>query len=486
MGALIAIINKKGRDATERAVAMLKMLKHDGIKAFGIASSTIVKIEKSIEDLQNQNLNMPTIVGHAFSKIFASDKPQPIKLENAALVFEGRFYPTSPKFSDMEIVAQKLQNRKEAVNTLFDSEGCFAFAMVKSEKIVAGRDVMGISPFYWGENLEFAALASERKALWKIGIKNVKSFPPGHVALVDRKGFQFQRVKTLAYSKAKQASVQAAAKQLEKLLLRSVQDRVFGINKVAVAFSGGLDSSLIAFLAKTAGANVHLIHVSLKNQSETEHAKKAAEMLNLPLHVHLYSEKDVEKILPRVFWSIEEPDSIKASIGVPFFWTAEKVAKMGLKVLLAGQGADELFGGYKRYVNDYLRYGNEKVHRILFNDVLKMYETNFERDFKICNFHNVELRLPFATYQLSKFAINLPVTLKIRLPDDGLRKLVLRQATENLGLPQLIVKRPKKAMQYATGVNKIFSKLASKAKLSVKEYLQQKFQTTVKKMIENE
>jgi asparagine synthase (glutamine-hydrolysing) len=115
-----------------------------------------------------------------------------------------------------------------------------------------------------------------------------------------------------------------------------------------------------------------------------------------------------------------------------------------------------------------------------------MHETNFERDFKICNFHNVELRLPFANFQIARFAVNLPVTLKLVLPDDGLRKLVLRRVAENLGLPKFIVERPKKAIQYATGVNKVLKKLANKEGLSLREYLCQTFQTLRKQMMEDE
>jgi asparagine synthase (glutamine-hydrolysing) len=485
MGAIVAVIDKRGKNATEAAVAMLRILEHKGIEAFGVASLKHVEIEKSIEALHSQNVRSSVIVGHAFSRIFKTDKPQPIKLENATLVFEGRIYPTTSRVSDAEIAAQKL-GQKEAIKNLFASEGCFAFAIAKPEKIIAGRDAMGIHPLYYGENFKFAVLASERKALWRIGVKDVNSFPPGHVALVDRKGFQFKPVRTLTYSKAKPTTMHAAAKQLQKLLQQSVNERVSGLREVAVAFSGGLDSGLIAFLARNSGADIHLIHVGLKNQLETEYAKKVAEELKLPIHVHLYNEEDVEKTLLKVLWLIEESDPVKASIGIPFYWTAEKSAEMGFKVMLAGQGADELFGGYKRYIDDYLRYGDEKMHKILFGDVLKMYETNFERDFKICNFHNVEPRLPFVTCQIAKFAINLPVKLKIKLPDDGLRKLVLRKAAENLGLPQLIVERPKKAMQYATGISKVLKKLARKNKLSMNEYTQRIFQKALKKMMEYE
>jgi asparagine synthase (glutamine-hydrolysing) len=486
MGATIAIVNKRSENATKTAVDMLKMLKHKGVETFGVASPTIVKIEKSIDTLQNQDVDSPVIVGHAFSKLFTHDKPQPIKVIDATLVFDGRIYPTT-KVSDVEIVAKKLQNRKEGIKTFIeDFEGCFAFAVAEPEKIIAGRDVMGSHPFYYGESLDFAALASERKALWRIGIKTVNSFPPGNMALVDRNGFKFKPVKTLVYSRAKQITMQAAAKRLQKLLHQSVKERVSGLSKVAVAFSGGLDSSIIAFLAKNSGVDVHLIHVSLENQPETEQAKKAAEELKLPIHVCLHDGEDVEKVLPKVLWLIEETDPIKASIGVPLYWTAEKAAEMNFKVMLAGQGADELFGGYQRYVCDYLRYGSEKLRETFFDDALRLHETNFERDFKICNFHNVELRLPFATYQIAKFATQLPVELKIEMKDNGLRKLVLRRVAENLGLPQFIAEKPKRAIQYATGVNKILKKLARTKGVPVKEYMKETFQTVLKKMMKNE
>lgn len=485
MGAIIAVIGKKGKNATETAVAMLKILEHKGIEAFGIASPKHVEIEKSIEALQSQNISSSVVIGQAFSRVFESDKLQPMQLENATLVFEGRIYPTESKISDAENFAQKLRE-KEAIENLFASEGHFAFAIAEPEKIVAGRDAMGIHPLYYGENFEFAALASERKALWRIGIKDVNSFPPGRVALVDIKGFQFKPVRTLTYSGAKSTTMQVAAKQLQKLLRRSVDGRVSGLREIAVAFSGGLDSGLIAFLAKNSGADVHLVHVGLRDQLETDYAKKVAEELKLPIHVQLYNEEDVEKTLLRVLWLIEESDPVKASIGIPFYWAAEKTAEMGFKVMLAGQGADELFGGYKRYADDYLRYGDEKVHEILFSDVVRMYETNFERDFKICNFHNLELLLPFATYQIAKFAINLPVELKIKLPDDGLRKLVLRRAAENLGLPQFIAERPKKAIQYATGISKVLKKLARKNQLPMNEYMQQIFHKALKEMMKYE
>ena len=78
-------------------------------------------------------------------------------------------------------------------------------------------------------------------------------------------------------------------------------------------------------------------------------------LLNLPLQVHLFKDSDVEKTLPKAVALIEEADPIKASVGLPFYWVAEKASEAGFKVMLAGQGADELFGGYQRYVTRVLQ-----------------------------------------------------------------------------------------------------------------------------------
>jgi len=482
MKAIIAVINKKGEDATQTAVAMLKALGSENTEIFGIASPNTLKQAETIEELQQENLHSPIVIGCAFSKILSIDKPQLIKICGASLVFDGRLYLTKKKGLHMGVVIQKL-NQKETLKNLFKSGGFFAFAMASPDAIIGGRDAMGVHPFYYGENLKLATLSSVRKSLWKIGIKNPASFPPGHIALVDSDGFQFKHMKTLTYFKPKQMTMKTAAKYLQKLLQHSIKEHVSKLHEVAMAFSGGVDSSLIAFLSKNARVNVHLIHVSLRGQSETEHAKKVAEALKLPIYTYIYDEKDVLKVLDRVLWLIEEPNAVKTSIGIPFYWTVEKTAQMNLKVLLAGQGADELFGGYKRYVNSYLVHGVEKTHKMLFKDVVKMCESNFERDFKICIFNNVELRLPFANYDIANFASRLPVELKVKLPDDGLRKLVLRQVAENVGLPKFVVERPKRAIQYATGVNKVLKRIADKEGLTLKEYLHQKFQILLKKMM---
>ena len=197
--------------------------------------------------------------------------------------------------------------------------------------------------------------------------------------------------------------------------------------------------------------------------------------MNLPLQVHLFREEDVEKAVAKVVELVEEPDPVKVAVGVPFHWVAEKTAEAGFKAMLAGQGADELFGGYKRYINEYLAHGKQKVMRTMFDDAVRLHENNIERDVKICGFHNVELRLPFAAYTIAGFALGLPLELKIERKTDSLRKLVLRKAAGNMGLSATITEKPKKAVQYATGINNALKKIARKQNATIKEYLSKLF-----------
>ncbi|MDW8023332.1 MAG: asparagine synthetase B [Nitrososphaerota archaeon] len=476
MKVLIAVLNRRGEPAAKTAEAMLKALAARGAETFGLASSTRLEIKASLEQLQLQEFKSPALVGHVFSKILAHDKPQPVMLENAALVFEGRAYKRSSLLSLDSIVGMLEGAEMLRAETFFgEVDGCFAFAIAKPEGLVVGRDPLGLHPLYYGENEHLCAVASERKALWKVGIREAQSFPPGHIALIRRKGFEIKPVKPLKRHRVRRVGMREAVEKLQGLLGQSALEKVSGLGEVAVAFSGGLDSSLTAWLAERAGVRVHLVHVSLENQRETKHAEEAAEMLNLPLHVYTYSERDVEETLPKVLWTVECADAVKASIGIPVYWAAEKTAELGFRVLLAGQGADELFGGYKRYVDTYLRLGGRSAHKAMQSDVLKLYETNFERDFKLCNFHNVELRLPFATYQLAEFALSLPLRLKICLKNDMLRKVVLRKTAQKFGLPPQITNRPKKAVQYATGVSKTLERLAKRESLPLNEYVQKIF-----------
>ncbi|MGD6935327.1 MAG: DUF7411 family protein [Candidatus Bathyarchaeia archaeon] len=471
MRTTIAVLNKKGHSALPTVIDALKRSWVDQPLNFTVASPEKVVSHKSPDVLAKQGIDSNAVFGCSYTKE-AKKAYSYLELDDAALAFEGKIYTPVSKEDLAQEAAKNPAHCEAQLQTLIEkAEGDYAFFMLKKGWIAAARDPIGVQPLYYGENTELAVFASNRKALWKLGIENPISFPPGNLGLLTKKGFQFKQVKTFTYTEPKQVSMDEAAAELQKLLEEAVKVRVAGLKKVAVAFSGGLDSSIVAYLASKCGVEVDLIHVSLENELETEAAIEASEKLDLPMQVHLFKESDVETTLPQVVDLIEEADPVKAAIGVPFYWTAQKTQEAGYDVLLAGQGADELFGGYQRYVNECCSDGSEKARKTMFNDVVRIHESNLERDEKICLSFDVELRVPFGGFDLVEFALGLPVDLKFEQKQDTLRKLVLRKVALNLGLPASVVDKPKKAVQYSTGINDAVKKIAKKHDQTVNEYI---------------
>jgi len=476
MGAMATAVDRNGGNAVPKVVAMLKELTHRGADAHGVATPNSVRTVRSIEELSVENINSSVAIGHNLCPVIARDRPQPVLVEDFALVFEGRLFPSS-NVSEVDHAAKMLRGdpQKKAGAIIDELDGSYTFAIAQAKKVIVGRDSLGAAPLYYGANKTTFATASEQKALWALGIKNVKSFPPGNLALINAQGFAFQPIKSVVQPPIESMKMETAARRLQELLLESVRERVSDVKELAVAFSGGLDSSIIATLAKTCQADVHLVSVGLKDQPEILHAKAAAELLKLPLHLQTYTIGDVEDVLAKVLWLIEEPDVVKASIAIPLYWAAEVASKLRCKALLAGQGSDELFGGYQRYLRVYAQSGATAVREAIYHDVSLSYKMNLQRDNHVCSFHRVELRLPFLDHEVVHFSLSLPESLKIESAEDRLRKRVLRRVARNLGLPFFIANRPKKAIQYATGVDKALRKLAKGECLSLREYVKKAF-----------
>jgi asparagine synthase (glutamine-hydrolysing) len=476
MGALGAIVDKRGTSVVNLALTLLETLSHRGSDAFGIASSHKAAVAHSTEELRQSDLDSSTLIGYSLAKIVPQDKAQPIQNDGSALAFDGRIFP-APVKGQIQFAGEKLKGDKDEADHFIRSvEGDYAFAVVRDDTIVVGRDAMGACPLYFGESENLCAVASERKALWTIGISETASLPPGTVAILDETGYQLKTAKTLSKPPTQELAMNAAVERLERKVRQSVKERVTDAREVAVAFSGGIDSSVVAFLANQCSVDVHLIYVTLNRQREEFHfAKQAAGALGLPFHPVTYSLEDLQDALPRVLWLIEDPNPVTTSIAVPIYWAAEQSAKLGLRVMLSGHGGDELFGGYHRYLADYSQRGLEALQTRLHDDVASAYSANFERDNKACAFHKVELRMPFADWDVVQLGLSLPPSLKIASPNDVLRKRVLRQTAQRLGIPKFIAEKPKKAIQYSTGVNRAIKTLAKAEGLTPKKFVEENF-----------
>ena len=470
MAKILAVLDKSGVGAKQAVAKALNLLERTKLERIEVVSPQLPKT-KGIE-----KTNIRAATSAAVGSVLSGDDLSITEFGHSVSVFQGRIYsPILGSSLAVNIAGETSTEHEKALEkTICCFEGDFASIIVESSRIVVVRDPVGVQPLYYGENATYAAVGSNRSVLWKIGIEEPRSFPPGNLGVITNQGFRFKPVKTLTFSEPKQMTMEEAADNIVRMLENAVQVRVHGEKEIAVAFSGGLDSSTVAFLARRS-CEVRLVHVSLRGQPETEEAKRAADEMKLPLDVHLFGEEDVAAAIRKVVELIEKPDPLDTAIGIAFHWTAQKTAEAGFKVLLAGQGADELFAGYRRYANEYFLHGEEKARRTMFEDIIGIHESNIERDKKICNFHNIELRLPFASYEMAKFASSMPVALKLDCKLDSLRKLVLRRASEKMGLPLWIARKPKKALQYGTGISSALKRVARKRKATVNHLLEEIF-----------
>lgn len=459
----VGVLDKNGDNVVNRVLDLLHSFDFGQVSHFGVITSRRSFFESPLGIVNRQGLEASSVLGCISSRPIGSSGYESLQLDDSALLFEGRVYAPIDKESLTMQVEANPEHCESLLQTLIEqADGDYAFWMLKEGWMAAGRDAIGMQPLYYGESKNVAAYSTNRRALWRLGIDNPVSFPPGTLGFVDKDGFKFKPVKRLSFNEPKQITLGQAAQRLQALLCESIRRRVHGLKEVAVAFSGGLDSSIIAYLASKQGVKVNLLHVSLENEEETEVAIEAAKLLDLPMQIHLYKESDVEAALPSVVWLVEEADPVKVAIGLPLYWVVQKAMEEKYKVLLAGQGADELFGGYQRYVKECLKNGVDKVQRVMFSDITAIHENNLERDLKISGAFDVELRLPFASFTVAEFALGLPLECKIEPKTDTLRKLVLRKVGEDIGLPAVIVDKPKKAVQYSTGINSAVKRIAKR------------------------
>jgi len=139
------------------------------------------------------------------------------------------------------------------------------------------------------------ALASERKSPVEDRNRENRNVSATLRRRGQRKRIHLHISKRSPTQEAHTTDMQTTANKLLELLRKSIIARTQGIGRIAVAFSGGLDSSLIALIAKQAGTQVHLIHASLCDQAETEHTIQAATLLDLPIQIHEYTKKTWNK-----------------------------------------------------------------------------------------------------------------------------------------------------------------------------------------------
>ncbi len=231
-------------------------------------------------------------------------------------------------------------------------------------------------------------------------------------------------------------------------LKEAVQGACVREQVVALAFSGGLDSSIIAVLARES-AEVHTYTVGYPSTQDLRNAQEASEALDLSWRPIRLNDRALLRDAKALIERFPSLDPVSFSFELPLWILMRKCAE---RVILSGQGADELFGGYARYMDMEV----ESLRRAMDVDLQRLLTATLPREDKMARIQGKELRVPYCHAKVISTALSLPP--QVRRGES--RKEVLRKVAEMLGLPASLVERPKRAVQYGSGVMKALKAMA--------------------------
>jgi asparagine synthase (glutamine-hydrolysing) len=384
--------------------------------------------------------------------------------------------------SDCEVILALY--RRDGKNFLDKLNGIFAFALYDTEKdiFLIGRDHMGICPLYqgWDQNGNYF-VASELKALEGI-CKTIETFLPGSF-LYSEDGFELQQWYKRDWEnyesvKDNATDISAIRKSLEDAVHRQLMSDV----PYGVLLSGGLDSSIIAAVTAKYARNriesgdtqeawyprLHSFAVGLEGSPDLIAAQKAADHIGSVHHqVHFTVQEGLDAVRDVIYY-LETYDVTTIRASTPMYLLARVIKSMGIKMVLSGEGSDELFGGYLYF---HKAPNPEAFHEETVRKLGKLHLYDCLRANKSLMSWGIEGRVPFLDKEFMDVAMNVnPKDKMINKAEGRMEKWVLRKAFEDL-LPESIAWRQKE--QFSDGVG--YSWIDSLKEVAEKEVTDEMF-----------
>ncbi|AEF04013.1 asparagine synthase B [Alteromonas sp. KS69] len=440
-----------------QALELTKLLRHRGPDWSGIWNNdntilcherlAIVDVDTGAQPLISQNGKQVLAVnGEIYNhKQLADDLAEP--------------YPFKTR-SDCEVILPLFQQK--GVSFVDELEGMFSFVLYDEEQdaYLIARDHMGIIPLYTGydEHGNFY-VASEMKALAPI-CKTISEFPPGHYLWSkDGQITKYYKRDWMEYDAVKDNTTNLD--DLRVAFEKSVKSHMMSDVPYAVLLSGGLDSSLVSAIAAKYVAKrvededkteawwprLHSFAVGLEGAPDLKAAKKVADMIGTVHHeIHFTIQEGLDAIRDVIF-HLETYDTTTIRAATPMYLMTRKIKAMGIKMVLSGEGADEIFGGYLYFhkAPNAKEFHEETVRKL---DRLHLFDC--ARANKATSAWGVEARVPFLDKNFIDVAMRLNPQDKMCL-DGKMEKWILRKAFDNGDtLPAEVLWRQKE--QFGDGV----------------------------------
>ena len=396
---------------------------------------------------------------------------QPLFSEDGSLVLaaNGEIYnhrelrATTPEFayqtgSDCEVILALYQQKGS--DFLDDLNGIFGFVVydAKRKSFLIARDHMGIIPLYYGYDQKGTRyVASELKALEGV-CHTIEVFPPGHyMTEQDQAPVRwYKRDWENFFTVEKNTTdIDALGKALEDAVHRQLMSDV----PYGVLLSGGLDSSITSALAKKFAKNrvesddkqeawwpqLHSFSIGLEGSPDLAAAQVVADKIGTVHHEVTFTVQEGLDAIKDVIYHLETYDITTVRASTPMYLLARVIKSMGIKMVLSGEGADEVFGGYLYF---HKAPNAEEFHKETVRKLEKLYQYDCLRANKSLAAWGIEGRVPFLDKEFMDVAMRINPKDKMITPE-RMEKWVLRKAFEDI-LPESVAWRQKE--QFSDGV----------------------------------
>ncbi|MBN2457738.1 diphthine--ammonia ligase [Candidatus Woesearchaeota archaeon] len=387
--------------------------------------------------------------------------------------------------NDAELMLRLFELKGVDDKVLAELDGVYAFCYLKDGRLYLARDIIGQKPL-WYSHMQGLMFASEKKALEKIGAQNISELNPRHILTYDvekdhleiseRPFFNLaagdgtgivQEETTDEKSIEDIEYIEDIEKETETLIRCAIAKRIPD-KKYGLLFSGGIDSTIIAFILKEMGQDFTCYTTviddpNLKEPEDLIYSKRVADALGLKLKVIMIKPGKISSLLKRIVPLIEDPNTVKAEVALTFFSACKAAKKDGCSVIFSGLGSEEIFAGYERHRNA------KEINRECVSGLLQLHNRDLYRDDVITMYNGLEARMPYLDIELVFAALKIPGRYKIA---EGVEKYILRRVAGNMGLSEGFFSRKKKAAQYGSNISKETEKLTKKSGYSYKsEYI---------------
>jgi asparagine synthase (glutamine-hydrolysing) len=379
---------------------------------------------------------------------------QPLELDDMKLICNGEIYnykelnkkynfPTTSD-SDCEVILHcfKKYGNKIDINffNTFVMDGVFAFVLKDGDKFWVARDYYGVRPLFYGiDENGIYYFSSEMKAL--SFLPKVNWFPPGHYWDSESKKFQLFKY---YYQKPFHYFNQDTCKEL---LTNAVVKRLSGDRPIGFLLSGGLDSSIVCKLGQDNLKRITTFSIGYEgNSRDLKYSSILAKELKSNHHVVRYNFEQALEILPKVIEMIETYDITTIRASVPHYLIGKYIKEnTDIKIVLSGEGADEIFGGYL-YFHNAPSVGSFKNETMRLLDEIYMFDVL--RSDRCMASHGLEVRVPFLDKEFVKYVMQIDTNQK--MVQNYYEKYYLRKTFEK-DLPMEIVWRRKDGFSDSNG-----------------------------------